>query len=90
MRRRFFKRYCVPRIPRKLKKAAKYVKRCSYPPIIKRYVLPYLIIKYDEKAKFLIIGRRTKWKVKARWIFIKEYDNLLVKMNRLNQRYNIW
>lgn len=51
---------------------------------------PYLIFKYDEKAKFLIIGRRTKWKVKARWIFIKEYNNLLVKMNRLNQRYNIW
>ena len=68
MRRRFFK----ARIPRKLKKAAKYgVERRVYQD--ENEISPItLVLKYRERVKFVVVGKRTKWKLKARLACEKE------------------
>lgn len=92
MRKRFFSRFLI-RIPRKLKKAAKYgVERRVYPTEIKKSVVSSgTIFKYDEKVEYLIIGRRTKWKLKARSEIIKEHKRILVEMWwKMNDRIISW
>lgn len=66
MKRRFFRSFKA-RIPRKLKKAAKYgVEKRVHPTEIKTSVVPSdMIFKYDEKVEYLIIGRRTKMEIKG-------------------------
>jgi hypothetical protein len=66
MRRRFFERFKA-RIPRKLKKAAKFViieRRVSPKTEEKNTAVGHAYI-YTENFKYVILGRRTKWKVKA-------------------------
>ena len=92
MKRRFFRSFKA-RIPRKLKKAAKYgVEKRVYPTEIKKSVVPSdMIFKYDEKVEYLIIGRRTKWKLKARYEIIKEHKRILVEMwHEINDRIISW
>ncbi len=92
MRKRFFRGFKV-RVPRKLKKAAKYgVERRVYPTEIKKSVVSSdTIFKYDEKVEYLIIGRRTKWKLKARSEIIKERKRILVEMwHKMNDRIISW
>ena len=71
MRRRFFGRFKA-RIPRKLKKAAKYgVERRIYQD--ENEISPItLVLKYRERVKFVVVGKRTKWKLKARLACEKE------------------
>lgn len=79
MRRRFFGRFKA-RIPRKLKKAAKYgVKRNVYPAQTRIYVRDDKFV-YQENVEYVIVGRRTKWKVMARFAAIKEYKRYLAYM----------
>lgn len=65
MRRRFFGRFKA-RIPRKLKKAAKFgiERRVSQKTEEKNAAVDHAYI-YTENVKYVILGRRTKWKVKA-------------------------
>lgn len=76
MRRRFFRGFKV-RIPRKLKKAAKFgIERRVYPNKIRIYIRDYKSV-YEENVEYVILGRRTKWKVKACFKLIKNIrDNL--------------
>ncbi len=79
MRRRFF-RFSKARIPRKLKKAVKYgVKRYVYPNKIRIYIRDYKCV-YEENVEYVIVGRRTKWKARARLAAIKEYKRYLAYM----------
>lgn len=78
MTRRFFKRYCVPRIPRKLKKAVKYGVTHSV----------------QEIHSWSIQGRSTKWKVKATYKCAAEYkriinEEMLSWMNRRQDEEDI-
>lgn len=81
MSQRCFRSFWV-RVPRKLKKAAKYgVKKHLHPAIMLKCIVHRIPISvYDEKAEFLIIGRRTKWKLKACFKLIKEYKRQLAYM----------
>lgn len=90
MKRRFFRGFKV-RIPRKLKKAAKYgVKRCVYPNKTRIYVHDYKFV-YEESVEYVIVGRRTKWKARARLATIKEYKRHLVDMwHRQYDRMITW
>lgn len=45
------------RVPRKIKKAVKYVERYSQPSASEFGIIPY--------EEFVIKGRRTKWKLKC-------------------------
>lgn len=59
------------RIPRKLKKAAKYgvdQYENKISPIT-------LVLNYRERVKFVVVGRRTKWKLKACSACAKEEKN---------------
>lgn len=77
MRRRFFRRFKV-RIPRKLKKAARYgIERRVYPADENEISLITLVLKHTEKVVFVIVGKRTKWKQKARLACIKELKRQL-------------
>lgn len=79
MKRRFFRGFKV-RIPRKLKKAAKYgVKRYVYPNKTRIYVRDNKSF-YEESVEYVTVGRRTKWKQKARLAAIKEYKRHLAYM----------
>lgn len=91
MSQRCFRSFWV-RVPRKLKKAAKYgVKKHLHPAIIlKRIVHRIPISMYDDKAEFLIIGRRTKWKLKARYEIVKEHKRILAEMCRQSNRHITW
>ena len=64
MKKRFFKLFGW-RIPRKLKKAAKYgVERRVYQD--ENEISPItLVLKYRERVKFVVVGKRTKWKHNA-------------------------
>lgn len=64
MRRRFFRGFKA-RIPRKLKKAAKFgIERRVYQD--ENEISPItLVLNYRERVKFVLVGRRTKWKLKA-------------------------
>lgn len=71
MARRFFGGFKI-RIPRKLKKAAKYgVERHVNPTKIRIYMRDYKFV-YEENVEYVIVGRRTKWKARARFAVIKE------------------
>ena len=80
MRRRFFRRFKA-RIPRKLKKAARYgIERRIYPTTEEKETsLRYALI-YNERVEYAIVGKRTKWKVKARFACINEYKRQLAYM----------
>lgn len=80
MRRRFFRGFKV-RIPRKLKKAAKFgIERRVYQKAEeKKKAVDHAYI-YTENVKYVILGRRTKWKVKACFKLIKEYKRQLAYM----------
>ena len=79
MKRRFFKFGC--RIPRKLKKAARYgIERRIYPTTEEKDTDVGHAYVYTENVKLVILGRRTKWKVKACFKIIKEYKIQLAYM----------
>lgn len=81
MERRFFRRFKV-RIPRKLKKAARYGVRKTYIPTTteeKETAFGHTL-HYTEKVAYVIIGKRTKWKVKACFACVKEYKRQLAYM----------
>ena len=79
MRRRFFGRFKA-RIPRKLKKAAKFgIERRVYPNKIRIYIR-YNKFVYEENVEYVIVGRHTKWKARARLAAIKEYKRHLAYM----------
>lgn len=86
MKRRFFKLFVGWRIPRKLKKAAKYgVERRVYQADENEISPIALVLNYRERVKFVIVGRRTKWKLKARLACEKEERK---RIARLWYRYN--
>ena len=61
MARRFFRGFKI-RIPRKLKKAAKYgVERHVNPTKIRIYMRDYKFV-YEENVEYVIVGRRTNGK----------------------------
>lgn len=89
MRKRFFKLFGW-RIPRKLKKAAKYgVERRVYQD--ENEISPItLVLKYRERVKFVVVGKRTKWKLKARLACEKEERQRIARLwNRCN-RMIVW
>lgn len=91
MTRRFFKRYCVPRIPRKLKKAAKYGVTHSVQHCATNTDGTYSV---QEKHSWSIQGRSTKWKVKATYKCAAEYkrminEEMLSWMNRRQDEEDI-
>ena len=72
MRRRFF-RYFNVRIPRKLKKAARYgIKKRIYPTTEEKETAFGHSFIYNERVEYLIVGRHTKWKARVRFAVIKE------------------
>lgn len=86
MRRRSFKLYVGWRIPRKLKKAAKYgVERRVYQADENEISPIALALNCKERVKFVVVGRRTKWKLKARLACEKEERQ---RIARLWYRYN--
>lgn len=80
MKRRFF-RFYKDRIPRKLKKAARYgIERRIYQTTEEKDTDVGHAYVYTENVKLVILGRRTKWKVKACFKLIKEYKIQLAYM----------
>ena len=74
MRRRFFK----ARIPRKLKKAARYgIERRIYPTTEEQETSFGHAFIHNERVEFAIVGKPTKWKTKARLACIKELKRQL-------------
>lgn len=87
MRRRFFK----ARLPRKLKKAAKYgIERRVYPADENKISLITLVLKHTEKVVFVIVGKRTKWKQKARLACMREGRRRLVYLWEKCNRMLLW
>lgn len=86
MRRRFFK----ARIPRKLKKAAKYgVERRVYQD--ENEISPItLVLKHTEKVVFVIVGKRTKWKQKACLACMREERRSLIRLWEKCDRILLW
>lgn len=77
MRRRFF-RFFKARIPRKLKKAARYgIERRIYPTTQETETAYGHAFIHNERVEFAIVGKRTKWKLKARLACIKELKRQL-------------
>lgn len=73
--RKFYKRF-RSRIPRKLKKAAKYgINHC----IKERYTKEDYKFSLQEIHFWTILGRRTKWKVKAAYKCATEYKRMLTE-----------
>lgn len=91
MRRRFF-RFFKTRIPRKLKKAARYgIERRIYPTTEEKETAFGHSFIYNERVEYVILGRRTKWKVKACFKLIKEYKRQLAYMwHRQYDRMITW
>lgn len=90
MERRFFGRFKV-RIPRKLKKAARYgVERRIYPTTEEKETAFGHTLHYTEKVAYVIIGKRTKWKVKACFACVKEYKQQLAYMWQQSNRMIMW
>lgn len=86
MKRRFFKLYVGWRIPRKLKKAVKYgVERRVYQADENETSLIALVLNYRERVKIVVVGRRTKWKLKACLACEKEERQ---RIARMWHRYN--
>lgn len=86
MRRRFFN----ARIPRKLKKAAKYgIERRVYQD--ENEISPItLVLNYRERAKFVVVGKRTKWKLKARLACEKEERQRIARLWHRCNRMIVW
>lgn len=77
MKRRFFRFFKV-RIPRKLKKAAKYgIERRIYSTTEERKTSFGHAFFCNERIGYVIVGKRTKWKAKARLACIKELKRQL-------------
>lgn len=91
MGKRFFRRFKV-RIPRKLKKAARYgIERRVYPADENEISPITLVLKHNmEKVVFVIVGKRTKWKQKARLACMKEERRRLVYMWRKCNSLLLW
>ena len=81
MKRTFYRRY-RKRIPRKLKKAAKY--GIEHHPRIEKTENGGFKCSMLETHYWIIKGRRTKWKIKARYACKKEYEHLLKEMYKRN------
>lgn len=90
MKRRFFK--FGFRIPRKLKKAARYgIERRIYLTTEEKDTDVGHAYVYTENVKYLILGRRTKWKVKACFKLIKEYKKQLAYVGNVQwERMITW
>lgn len=88
MRRRFFK----ARIPRKLKKAARYgIERRVYLADENEISPITLVLKHNrEKVAFVIVGRRTKWKQKACLACMREERRRLVRLWEKCNRLLLW
>lgn len=90
MRKRFF-RYFNTRIPRKLKKAARYgVERRVYPTTEEKETAFGHAFIHNERVEFVIVGKPTKWKAKARLALIKEYKRQLAYMWTQSNRMIMW
>lgn len=90
MQKRFFRRFKV-RIPRKLKKAAKYgVERRVYPADENEISPITLVLKHTEKVVFVIIGKRTKWKQKACLACMREERRRLICLWEKCDRILLW
>lgn len=91
MNRRFFRNFKA-RIPRKLKKAARYgIERRVYPKAKEKDTAVGHAYSYTENVEYVILGRRTKWKQKARFKIIKEYKKQLAYMwHRQYDRMITW
>lgn len=89
MKRRFFKLFGW-RIPRKLKKAAKYgVERRVYQD--ENEISPItLVLKYRERVKFVVVGKRTKWKLKARLACEKKERQRIARLLYMCNRMILW
>lgn len=80
MKRRFFRSFKA-RIPRKLKKAAKFgIERRVYPKTEEKNTAVDHTYIYTENVEYVILGRRTKWKVRACFKLIKEDKRQLAYM----------
>lgn len=80
MARRFFRGFKI-RIPRKLKKAARYgIERRIYPTTEEKETAFGHSFIYNERVEYVIAGRHTKWKARARLAAIKEYKRQLAYM----------
>lgn len=87
MRRKFFK----ARIPRKLKKAAKYgIERRVYPADENEISPITLVLKHMEKVVFVIVGKRTKWKHKACLACMREERGRLIRLWEKCDRILLW
>lgn len=91
MRKRFFRRFKV-RIPRKLKKAARYgIERRVYPADENEISPITLVLKHNmEKVVFVIVGKCTKWKQKARLACMKEERRRLIRLWEKCDRILLW
>ena len=89
MKKRFFKLFGW-RIPRKLKKAAKYgVERRVYQD--ENEISPItLVLKYRERVKFVVVGKRTKWKHKACLACMREERGRLIRLWEKCDRILLW
>lgn len=89
MKKRFFKLFGW-RIPRKLKKAAKYgVERRVYQD--ENEISPItLVLNYRERVKFVVVGKRTKWKQKACLACMREERRSLIRLWEKCDRILLW
>lgn len=89
MNRRFFRNFKA-RIPRKLKKAARYgIERrvCQDENEISPITL---VLNYRERVKFVVVGRRTKWKLKACLACEKEERQMIARLWYRCNRMIMW
>lgn len=72
MKKRFFKLFGW-RIPRKLKKALRHgIERRIFPSTEEKETAFGHAFIHNERVEYVIVGKRTKWKAKARLACIKE------------------
>lgn len=91
MKRRFFKLYIGWRIPRKLKKAAKYgIERRVYQADENEISPIMFVLNYRERVKFVVVGRLTKWKLKARLACEKEERQRIARLWYRCERMIMW
>lgn len=80
MIKRFFESFKA-RLPRKLKKAAKYgIERRVYPADESEISPITLVLKHMEKVVFVIVGKCTKWKQKACLACMREERRRLIRL----------
>lgn len=89
MNRRFFRNFKA-RIPLKLKKAARYgIERRVYQD--GNEISPItLVLSYRERVKFVVVGRRTKWKLKACSACAKEERQMIARLWYRCNRMIMW